>query len=353
MQSLKLLLVLALMLTFNLLNAQFSSGTKSFFGEAQIGLTSKTPKISNEISLNTTSLKLSPGFGTFSSDKVLYFGQVIINSEANTQKYGGSEITRSSTQLGTLLGARFYFTNDKKANFYAQMESSFLRVSSTYDGRDEGQVSFLIPAFGLGTNIKINNTNAINFRLAYSRYFALGDNSGSVGLLTLGGGLESFLSSDYSEDETIGLTDAGRNVVDGSLLLALVLGDNQTVTSLSLTPQYAHFVAKNVLLGLRMNVDIQDQRDARLSFQPSVRYYVPLSKRFFVYPSAGLSFRNFQQLSLAYTGDFKLNYEFGLGLSYFLRRNLALEANVLNYAIETDNTNFFAGLNVGLKYFIH
>jgi hypothetical protein len=92
---------------------------------------------------------------------------------------------------------------------------------------------------------------------------------------------------------------------------------------------------------------------SRISTNPFVRYYIPISNRFYAFPFIGSS------IYADKNGDNKKSFyaEFnrGLGFQYFLNRNLALtcfsNGKIRVYKNSDSSANANGGLTIGLSYF--
>jgi hypothetical protein len=328
--------------------AQLAKGSKTIFGEANIGYsnTALTQYFNN--SFYNTNIGISPGYGSFLSDWVYLSAQVIVNSNTVASSVSFDKFTKKS--FGGQLGLRFYAFNTPEFNLFAELSANILTTSSTYDASTD----IFTPSISVGSNFLLNSTNALDFKLSYSRISDLKSNSYNgyrAGLFSLNVGLTNFISKEI-EDGMEDLTKGGRNTINGTFSYGLVSYYGLTNSYLIFNPDYGHFIFNNFMVGAKMNLGWEESRNARISIQPYVRYYVPISSKFFVYPNASLNYTNNDKFSQYYVSSYQTNYSLGMGVSYFLKRNIAIEADVFKYEFNTNSKVFFAGLNIGLKYFI-
>jgi hypothetical protein len=92
---------------------------------------------------------------------------------------------------------------------------------------------------------------------------------------------------------------------------------------------------------------------SRISTNPFVRYYIPISNRFYAFPFIGSSI--YADKNGGYKKSFYAEFNRGLGFQYFLNRNLALTC-FSNGKIRVNKngdsyTNANGGLTIGLSYF--
>jgi hypothetical protein len=340
------------LLSATTIHAQFEKGTKSYFGDAKMEFSSSTFSQYQGLTLNRTEYGLSPGIGSFLNDDIFMFGQGIFNSTSTSSTYLGNPNNKSSqSSYGGQLGVRLYAFNTPKYNLFAELSTSVLAGSRTGSGSQD----ILTPKISVGTNVMMNNTNALDIELSYSKIAELRYKNpfeNSANLFALNVSLGNFISSKNDEEDMTDLTTAGRNTINGSFTYGVVSYSYDSKSILVFNPDYGHFVAKNLMLGAKLNMSWQSAYDAVLSLQPYIRYYIPVSNKLFVYPNANLNYNNDNQTTRYFASTFTLNYAFGVGATYFIKRNLALEGDILKYELNEQSKVFYAGLNFGLKYFI-
>ncbi|NJN35689.1 MAG: porin family protein [Saprospiraceae bacterium] len=106
-----------------------------------------------------------------------------------------------------------------------------------------------------------------------------------------------------------------------------------------------------------------------LSAGAIARYYIPISKRLFIYPNLGLgvsvNFFNFSDNGVKNKSNgFNLDFSRSVGFNYFLSRDLALDFNAdlrFNNSSRTDEdnistssqvTSFDTNISFGVTYFV-
>lgn len=137
---------------------------------------------------------------------------------------------------------------------------------------------------------------------------------------------------------------------------------------IDLAARAGFFVQDNVALGLGLSQKWRGSNDAGLALRPFVRWYRPLGERFSAFLEGEAYYKVTRGEVPNFTeGRFGLNG--GLGLVYFARKRLAIEASTnlltfaLGHAAPSDygirNTTFNAGLNLnanalrlGIAYYV-
>jgi hypothetical protein len=338
----------------NTIHAQLEKGTKSFFGEGKIGVSNTKFEQYPDYQVNTTYLKLLPGFGSFVSNKVFVFARAGISSEMISEKYvSNNDRTENITTFSAQLGIRYYESNSKKFKLFGEISTQVKNYSTYRDGINFRNESSLMPSVGIGGDFLLNSSNALDFKLSYSKIMDFGSSNRGFGLLAFNVGLINFISKESKDEDMSDLTKEGRNFIDGTISVNHATSNGLSGSFISLTPEYAHFVLKDLMIGLKFSVNWEETDEALISIKPYFRYYIPITKKLFAYPNFSLNVKNYDKLNQSRSSLYKLNTDFGVGVSYFLRKNLAIEADVLKYELNTETNVLFAGLNVGLKYFIH
>ena len=128
-------------------------------------------------------------------------------------------------------------------------------------------------------------------------------------------------------------------------LLSMVKED---IVAYQIKAKYSQFVANGLMVGGSIE-GAKDNLSRSLTgntfkVDALVRYYVPLTKKLFIYPEAKVTYADL--------GVGRFYYEFGVGMNYFLKKNVALDIDVFRLGASQGQTNTFLGANVGLKYFL-
>jgi hypothetical protein len=105
--------------------------------------------------------------------------------------------------------------------------------------------------------------------------------------------------------------------------------------------------------------NVYSKADINFQLNPIARYYVPLTKRLYVYPQVGVVMRYDNQSQGRYFGDnrFSVSYNTSVGFNYFVNQNVAYSLNFYlnsnnNVSEETNSDSFSTGVRLGIVYFI-
>ena len=105
--------------------------------------------------------------------------------------------------------------------------------------------------------------------------------------------------------------------------------------------------------------NVYSKADIRFQLNPIARYYVPLTKRLYVYPQIGIVARYDNQSEGRYFGDNRLSvtYNTSVGFNYFVNSNVAYSLNFNlntynNVGEEMNSSSFGTGVTLGVVYFI-
>ncbi len=128
-------------------------------------------------------------------------------------------------------------------------------------------------------------------------------------------------------------------------------------TSFSFAPEIGYFIAKNLAVGIGLDYErsnFSSQKAITIAAMPFARYYFAEQGKFkfFGQAGAGYAFRKmkgstYRNRDYSYSSN-KFTYKAGLGASYFLTKNIALEG-MLQY----DNINYGKSLGVSFGLQIH
>jgi opacity protein-like surface antigen len=149
-------------------------------------------------------------------------------------------------------------------------------------------------------------------------------------------------------------------------------------TAISFAPGYGYFVANNFCVGLNLSAGVElvkstlsngsegESNLRNLGLGPFVRYYLPLNSKLYGYGAAGYNWLWHRGDSDSYSpydnswSSSKIksnasNYNVGLGLSYFINPNTAVEGGLqfthINESDSENATNTLA-LNIGFRIFL-
>jgi opacity protein-like surface antigen len=357
--------------------AQIAKGNYNFSGAADLSANFGKREFYKSFWVNAA---FSPSVSKFIKNKWLIGLQPNLSALRGRGKSSKSTATSSFSQgggLGLRAISRYYFGNIKNTHFFgfagldiAQGYSNF--KNSVFDSKfSSNQFGYSI---GFGANIFLNSEVALEPTVSYSDYQA-GYNQTNNGipsgekfnytLFSIGVQLNNSLNFSGKADakEPAQYIGKNRRTLGGE---AAVKHHSNRPTQFSFSPQFSQFITSRIMLTGAMGISIHSNLSSifNLGFRPliflssnvGVRYYLPLGKRFFMYPelSAGLRSAGYPRDFLSNTFDTSLS----IGSSYFLSENVALDMSFVQARFNfhnppNRNTSGLLGIgNIGLLYFI-
>ena len=328
----------------------------SIFSNAQIGLNTKTLSGNAALGYQITSTDyfkftssqalFNPSFGKFIGKKTLlsYQSDMLYSrySSLGASRFG----TYESGNMGIYVNVRHYINPDAKFKFYGEVNVGATKYWYPID-YNGGKLELTNGRIGgvIGANYFLNKTIALDAKIGYDRNQELsGSFNTSSNKYYLGIGLANFMHADSEVGEGPELIENGRKSVDGYIGLS----NNGFGTAYQIKAKYSQFVANGLMVGGSIE-GAKDNLSRSLTgntfkVDALVRYYVPLTKKLFIYPEAKVTYADL--------GVGRFYYEFGVGMNYFLKKNVALDIDVFRLGASQGQTNTFLGANVGLKYFL-
>jgi hypothetical protein len=327
----------------------------SIFSQAQIGLNTSTLSGSAALGyqvFSTNNYKstvgtalFTPSFGKFIGKKTLLTLQPDMSYSGYKVELGQDRINSKIGNVGLNANIRHYINPDAKFKMYG--EAQFGATKYWYpinNGSDFYEYTTGRIGGAIGANYFLNKTIALDAKVCYLREQSLAGPKNSSNKYYIGVSLANFMHADSEVGEGAELIEKGRKSIDGNI------GVNITDfgTSYQLKAKYSQFIANGLMVG--GSIEAADSPfSQRFQFDgfvvdASLRYYVPLTKKLFIYPEAKVTYADL--------GVGRFYYEFGVGASYFIKKNVALDINLFKLGATEGQTNTFLGANVGLKYFL-
>jgi Outer membrane protein beta-barrel domain len=321
----------------------------SIFSQAQIGLNTSTlsgnATLGYQIS-SANNYKFSSSAALFTASYGKFIGKKTLLTLQPDMLYTGfkSESTQSSgfLELGNVglnANIRHYINPEAKFKFYG--EAQFGATKHLW-----GQLEFTTGQLGgaIGANYFLNKTIALDAKVGYLRERSLAGAEYKSDKFYIGVGLANFMHADSEVGEGAELIEKGRKSIDGNIGVNI----NEIGTSYQLKAKYSQFISNGLMVGGSIEAANSPfpQRFQFDGFKVDVmtRYYVPLTKKLFIYPEAKVTYNNLSTN--------KFYYELGVGMSYFIKKNVALDIDLFRLGAAEGQTNTFLGANVGLKYFL-
>jgi hypothetical protein len=324
----------------------YSSGTNL---STEVGNYSLGLKIQGPLYMVSNHLQIGMGFG-FDISK----GNYSIDAK-------GEQIYEHLKSFSLMPDVTYYFYNRFYANiggayrplFYKETNSlnieSFSRVTKNYNVK-----------FGIGYLLPINEQVFLN-GLAGIEYQNVGQTEYS--LLSISVGLKNFVPSIFGKklEDTPQYLESGRSIIDGGLHIQYTY---ERGGSVSIGGAFSRLKFRNNHLafgyygGASLNILPNKNDFYYANLGTKARYYIPMSKHWYIYPELGLGF-DFNKSN----GNTRVNFVLTktVGFNYFMTKNVALDANIsfgLNsmkpddLQRNTSLTNINSNINFGVIYFI-
>ena len=340
----------AFLLFSTVVHAQIGLGTKSISGYIEVNK-QRINTVNAQNYTNTVNLNFAPSYGFFVGRKTLLAVQAAYlfrNGEDSNNGFRSGIYNQSQFSFG--VGIRHYLNPEDKFAVFGQAGVNYTNL---IQGFSYSNGKFVDVGLGLGGNFFLNNTVGLTAILSFNQLSDLNGGNRSTGfsVLQLNIGLENFINTESESAESDALVNANRKLIDCRLNYS-IFSDNRRA-NFDFHLSYGHFITKSWILGATVDYQPGSYFDGNLSnIGVFSRYYIGLSNRFFVHPE--LRFFGYKA-SGGYYSDNKLKFGFygGLGLSYFLKKNIAIEANILNLALQQSLTQYSYGPNIGMRYFLN
>ena len=310
---------------------------------------------------NAFQASLNPTYTHFFSDKfsltvapgLRYLNQNLDNFSLNFKE----------VSLG--LEGRYYFAGINKFKFFAGLSgfyknfnlSSKIQFSSgnpttTVDNTSENN---LVAGISVGADYFLNKEFALELTAAYHRPITNSYNGNYTGSgdITYPSNSDIRLSTVYflnaallwNSDSSHSFVQGGRQSIAGSLTLSTHYS-TLYAKSFDFIPgmkvKYAAFLKNKWFVSADLFVT------HGILTEIKTRYYVPIFNNFYLYPEASVNIYNVGTVDNKFDGNFNLK----LGASYFLSRQVALEATIGQHDLGSNSSPTFLGLiNMELRYF--
>jgi hypothetical protein len=337
-----------LMLTAVFSQAQIGLNTTTLSGNATLGYQITS---ADNYKFTNTAASFNPNYGKFIGKKTLLslqpdllYGRYSLDATSIRQNYESGNVGLNGT-------IRHYINPDAKFKFYGEALFGATKYWYPVDGGGNAY-EFTVGRFGaaVGANYFLNKTIALDAKIGYTREQNLAGsrNGGGGNNFYVGVGLANFMHADSETGEGAELIAKGRISVDGNIGLNV----DGFGTGYQAQAKYSQFIANGLMVGGSIegskSSSLQRFRDDGFNVSALARYYVPLTKKLFIYPEAKVTYFNFSSSLF----ENRFSYDFGVGMSYFVKKNVALDIDLFRISATSGQTNTFMGANVGLKYFL-
>jgi Outer membrane protein beta-barrel domain len=364
--------------------AQIAKGNYNLAGDVGLSVNLQKSKFRQNFG---GSMSINPSVSKFITDKWLVGLQPHLGASVSKSSFpqGSSpqfDVTYKSQAVGLRLNTRYYFTRVKNVHFFGRAGLDVLSnwQNAVYsNARLKGNTTTFNYDIGLGANVFLNPEVALESTLSYTgqnigynqtdpnNQQATRSGNAKSDVLSLSISLNSFLnlSSKTEEKETPQYIRRNRQILGGQVSLNRYSSEAGSSTYFSLSPQFSQFITSHLLLKGEVNIfgNVDDTKNTQVNTRLSTRYYIPLGKRFFMYPELNAAYQTgrnsyFVISSLNELSPNTFTAGLGFGGSYFLSENLAIDASFVQtqmyFGDQTSRyTSSLLGLgNVGLLYFI-
>jgi hypothetical protein len=293
--------------------AQIAKGNYNFDG--RIGLTGDWQKSEFYRSIAATGL-VSPSVGKFVTDK--WFIGVVPELSAKIDRNDVDIFSTSPTKgqifhyqtLGLGVNSRYYFAQAKNAHFFGlaglSLSKNWSAVKDKVNNNNSStwNATILNYTIGVGANIflkpEVAFESILSFTHSDNRYAQIRINNQpsevrriQYDLFLLNFRLNNFinLSVPKEANDPSQYIKRGRQILGGQAYLNMFRQDGVTSTIYSFSPEFSEFITNNISVkgSIQAYGRISPLENIVFNTSAAVRYYFPISKRFFLYPelSAG------------------------------------------------------------------
>jgi outer membrane protein W len=353
------------LLNFNA-QAQIEKGVSTLGGEVSI-YNIKTNTGTPNGSTSSNQFGLSPSYGRFITDRIMIKG-TLTSTIANGQSTFNNEIDYNFRKTNLQAELRYYFTPKDKVKLFAGASAGFEMGSNQYkqsgsnfNGKFHSGNYSVFAGFDKFLNNEIALEGTIGFRHSILGYPFGFENLVNMNNFGIDLSITNFVKLNADKTEMKGLLDEGRTIIGGNFSVnhftATNPGYSANLTKTNgtyaiMNAEYGRLVKKGLLVGAKSQLNIS-RGDTRLlnqfSIIPYMQYFIPINDRFMLHAKveAQATFINKNTL---------LDIKGGIGATYFLNKNVALNFDVLNInkRLLPDNnikSTWFSS-NVGLRFFL-
>ena len=364
--------------------AQNFKGLKSIGGDASLSFSTNNIERIKPLSYeyNSVGVRLnSPFYGKFLTNRLFVGGQssLFLGFSKQTGRVDTLQSPQNNKLFKTDIGlnpvVRFYLNDNPKFRVFLQSQVSLgLQISRFNLKSSSSNFDFTSTDFdvddiyvSLGMNKPLDTQIYWESQLRYK----IGKGSTNVSLSL---GLQNFMPNVLPKKTEEGAPQylaKGRSIFDASVNAQYYnYGSGTNSFGLNLNYFQAKFVTDKIAVGGNANLNmgtylidttnnVYSKADIRFQLNPIARYYVPLTKRLYVYPQIGIVARYDNQSEGRYFGDNRLSvtYNTSVGFNYFVNSNVAYSLNFNlntynNVGEEMNSSSFGTGVTLGVVYFI-
>jgi hypothetical protein len=352
-------------------HAQLTKGTKMANATAYMYASLGNDKSSNNSSKsNQEYLDLSTSLGYYMGKNWLVGGSVgtgfFYSDLANTGTGSvQTEQTRFNAFYNMGLFMRYYVKNTKKQGVFLllkgdtygvhdKINTTINGVKTDNDGSNRTDYSWNI---GVGMHHKLNEEIAAEGTLRFGRSWG-GDKHIELGIYP-----QMFVNKYKKKDSETPPQYIAKNrwLVNASLSMIYNITSEELNVGLGTTS--GKMLTDKWMVGSHLNLSATTSAYKNLTAAPFVRYYIPLTHRFYIFPYLGAAFYYYGQKE---DHDSGIRLDRGVGYNYFLTPSIALsgiiDGDIRHYNSVSSNSTFNSSsyksksaqlaINLGINYFL-
>jgi hypothetical protein len=358
-------------------------GMKSIGGDASLSFSTYNTERIKPLSYEYNSVGLSlnsPFYGKFLTNRLYVGGEASIYPSFYKQ-IGRLDTLQSPqnnksfrAEIGFTPTLRYYLNDNPKFRVFLQSQASlgleirYSELKSPSFNFSYTHTDFIVNDIyvSLGMNKPLDTHIYWESQLRYK----IGKGSTNVSLSLRLQNFMPYVLPKRTEEETPQYLAKGRSIFDafGSVYFSKY-GNGTNSVGLNLNYFQAKFVTDKIAIGGNANMSIgtylldtinnvYSKADIDFQLNPIARYYIPLTKRLYVYPQIGIIARYGNQTSRNFEDNrFSIAYNTSVGFNYFVNQNVAYSLNFNlntynNVSEETNSSSFSTRVRLGVVYFI-
>lgn len=325
-----------------------NSGFNSYYGKnSHRGLKSGN---------SSHSLGITPSLNAFVTKNLYVGGTLDFSSRRNWARYDNAE--ESSSYLKTAVGAnlRYYAANNAKTGFFlfssALLDFRFSKFNKNGAKNNPSPEDYFTWNGGIGGHKMLNEQLAAEATLFYS-------NSNGNDAINFRGYLANFIRrlDKKSQEATPQYVAKNRVIANGNLSLTYESGAKNFYSNAVLF--WGKFFTDRLMLAGGIStfhnaykLPTGSTNSTGFALAPQIRYYIPLSSRFYLFPYITSTF------GVSSNSNSYLIFDKGVGFNHFLTRNVALSGVFsfnpnINNSADVKSTQLTTRVNCGLAYFLN
>lgn len=378
------LFLVAILCIPNLFFAQDFKGLKSIGGDASLSLGTNNNEQIKPLSYEYNSVGISlssPFYGKFLTNRLFLGGQssLYLGFNKQTGRVDTLQSPQNNKSFRTDIGlnpmVRYYLNDNAKFRVFLQGEASLgLQITRINLKSSSSNFNYTSTDFDVDDiYVSLGMNRSLDTHICWESQLRYKIRKGNTDI-NLSLGLQNFMPNVLPKKTEEGVPQylaKGRSIFDASGNAHYSkYGSGTNSFGLNLNYFQAKFITDKIAIGGNANVNIgtylidtthnvYSKADITFQLNPIARYYIPLTKRLYVYPQIGIVARYDNQSAGRYFGDNRLSvtYNTSVGFNYFVNSNVAYSLNFNlntynNVGEERNYSGFGTGVRLGVVYFI-